>query len=634
MDCMKKTTQSFLLFFLFVFSFSKINGQSIGGTTTGAMTFCSTTNSGFVSVSGYTGTILNWQSSTDGGATWNPIANTTANQTYFNLAQTTCYQAVVQNGVFPPDTSTTVCITIYPASVGGTISGGGTYCAGSGPGTLTLSGYTGNILYWQYSTNGGATWTTIANTTPTENYLNITTNTLYWAVVQNGAMCPSDTSTQISFTINPATVAGSIGGAASVCASGNAGILNLTGYTGTILGWAYSTTSGASWVPISNTTAAQSYFGLSTTTWYHAIVQSAGCSADSTTTAIITVSPVTVAGTLTGGGVYCGSTATGTLTLSGYTGSITGWMSSITSGSSWTPIANTTSTENYSSLPLTTWYTAIVQSGVCPADTANIEIVSVAPATVAGSISGSTTVCSGANADSLILSGNVGSITGWISSVDGGTTWTPVANTTNILLYSGLTQTTMYAAIVQSGSCSIDTTVAAMITILAPFPVFAGNDTSINAGQTLVLSGSGTGTPFWTPGATLDNPAIYAPTATPVSTTTYVLAVTDINGCVNTDDIIVTVISLTFNGMVSNLFTPNGDGINDNWYIEGALNYPDIEVFVYNIYGHEIFTKKGYANDWQGTYNGSELPDGTYYYVIRFDKSTRIVKGSVDILRK
>lgn len=629
---MKQLTLSFLLFF--IFSFSKVDAQSVGGTTSGAATYCTTTNSGFVTVAGYVGTILNWQSSTDGGLTWNPISNITANQTYFNLPQTTCYQAVVQNGIFPPDTSTSVCITVYPPSIGGTISGGGTYCAGSGPGTLTLSGNTGNVLYWQFSTNGGATWTTIANTTTTENYLNITTNTLYWAVVQNGPTCPTDTSAQVSFIVDPTTVAGSVAGAASVCASGNSGTLTLSGYTGTILGWSSSTTSGASWTPIANTTTTQSYLNLTTTTWYHAIVQSGSCGADSTLDVIITVNPASVAGTLTGGGIYCGVPATGTLTLTGYTGTILGWASSTTSGATWIPIVNSTATENYTALPTTTWYTVVVQSPGCPADTANIEIVDVAPNTVAGTIASSATVCSGTNLDSLILSGNVGSVTGWIASTDGGITWTPIANTTTTLIYSGLTTTTWYAAIVQSGVCAIDTASYVVITILPPFAVFAGNDTSINAGQTLILNGTGSGTPVWTPGATLSSTTIYAPTATPATTTTYILTVTDINGCVNFDNIIVTVVPNIFNGMVSNLFTPNGDGINDNWYIEGILNFPDNEVFVYNIYGNEIYTKKAYANDWQGTYNGAELPDGTYFYVIRFDNSSRIVKGSIDILRK
>jgi gliding motility-associated-like protein len=268
-------------------------------------------------------------------------------------------------------------------------------------------------------------------------------------------------------------------------------------------------------------------------------------------------------------------------------------------------------------------------------DTSNIEIVGVAPATVAGIISSSAIVCSGTNLYTLILSGNVGNVTGWISSTDNGVTWTPIADTTTSYIYNGLTATAWFAAIVQSGSCGIDTAAYVTITILPPFAVFAGNDTSIIAGQSLILNGSGSGTPLWSNPSTLSNAGVFNPTATPTTTTTYVLNVMDINGCVNSDNIIVTVSQNIFNGVVSNLFSPNGDGINDFWYIEGIQNFPDNEVFVYNIYGNEVYTKKAYTNDWAGTYNGSDLPDGTYFYVIRFDNnSNKIVKGSIDILRK
>jgi gliding motility-associated-like protein len=109
--------------------------------------------------------------------------------------------------------------------------------------------------------------------------------------------------------------------------------------------------------------------------------------------------------------------------------------------------------------------------------------------------------------------------------------------------------------------------------------------------------------------------------------------VNDINGCYNSDTVIITVTQLVFDGMISNLFTPNNDGVNDFWYIENIMNYPDSEVLIYNIYGNQVYTKKGYMNDWDGTYNGSKLPDGTYYYVLRFDDSDIVMKGSIDILR-
>lgn len=628
---MKYLRKSFLLSLFFVVG--NTCAQSVGGITIGAVTFCTNLNSGIVSDSAYVGAILNWQSSTDGGIIWNNNSNTTDNQTYFNLNQTTCYRAIVQDGSFPPDTSTIVCITIYPESVGGTISGGGTYCDSSGAGTLTLSGSAGDILFWLSSTDSGLTWATIANTSTAENYLNLTQNTLYSAVVQSLSACPTDTSTQASFVIDPITIAGTINGTSAVCAIANSGAITLSGNNGSILGWESSINNGTNWIPITNTTATQAYLNLNQTTWYHAIVKSGSCSSDFSEPFVLNVNPVSIAGIISGGGVYCGVPATGTLTLAGFTGTIVNWLSSTDNGGSWTAIVNTSATENYTNLALTTWYKVIVQSGTCPVDTTGIEIVGVVPQTVAGTVLSSSVACSGTNIDTLFLSGNTGTITGWISSTNNGLSWNPIANTSTSQVYNGLTQTTWFAAIVQSGTCNIDTTVSAIITVAGEPAVDAGNDISIIQGQSTVLSGSGAGTPIWSPITGLSDPAVFSPTANPGSTTTYILTVTDSNSCINSDTIIITVIQGGFNGKISNLFTPNGDGINDFWYIEGIQNFPDNEVFIYNIYGKEVYTKKAYSNDWQGTYNGSELPDGTYYYVIRFDSSDKIQKGTVDILR-
>lgn len=629
--CFRKFWLCYL--FLLFLSLNSAIAQSVNGTTTGATTYCTILNSGIVTVSGFNGTILNWQSTTNGGSTWNTNANTTVNQTYFNLNQTTCYRAIVQDGAFPPDTSTVVCITIYPASVGGTIAGGGSFCDNSGAGLLTLNGSSGNILYWQTSTDNGNTWATIANATNTQSYTNITLNTLYHAVVQSNPACPTDTSAQAVFVVDPATVAGTVNGSSTVCETANSGVLTLTGAVGSVLGWQSSINNGLNWVAITNTTATQTYLNVGQTTKYRAIVKSGVCAVDTSGSAVVNVSSASVAGIISGGGNYCGIPATGTLTLSGSAGNVLNWASSTNNGVTWTNISNTSATQTYSNLPSTTQYIAVVQSGACAADTSAIETVNVAPQTVAGLISGSGVACFGTTINTLALTGNIGTVIGWISSTNNGTTWNPIFNTTSTLVYSALTQTTMYAAIVQSGSCAIDTTASFVLTVVQLPSTNAGNDATINQGESIVLNGVGTGTPMWLPITGLDNPAILLPTASPVSTTAYVLSITDINNCVNSDTVVVTVLQNVFDGKVSNLFTPNGDGINDSWYVEGIENFPDNEVVVYNIYGNEVFKTQTYLNNWKGTFNGAELPDGTYYYVIRFDSANVTVKGSVDILR-
>jgi len=75
------------------------------------------------------------------------------------------------------------------------------------------------------------------------------------------------------------------------------------------------------------------------------------------------------------------------------------------------------------------------------------------------------------------------------------------------------------------------------------------------------------------------------------------------------------------NLIIYNGFTPNGDGFNDSWFIEGIEYYPDNEVLIFNRWGDIIREIHGYDNVnafWNGTNRHNErLPDGTYYYVLK-----------------
>lgn len=92
-------------------------------------------------------------------------------------------------------------INNYAPSAGGTISGSTTACAASNSGTLTLSGYTGSVVRWEYSTDNGNTWYYVSNTTTSQSYSNLKQTTWYRAVVQNGSCAPAFSATAI-VTIN------------------------------------------------------------------------------------------------------------------------------------------------------------------------------------------------------------------------------------------------------------------------------------------------------------------------------------------------------------------------------------------------------------------------------------------------
>jgi gliding motility-associated-like protein len=63
---------------------------------------------------------------------------------------------------------------------------------------------------------------------------------------------------------------------------------------------------------------------------------------------------------------------------------------------------------------------------------------------------------------------------------------------------------------------------------------------------------------------------------------------------------------------LNNVFSPNGDGINDVWVIGNLELYPDNELIVLNRWGNEVYTQKSYLNNW----DGSDLLDGTYFFVL------------------
>lgn len=80
---------------------------------------------------------------------------------------------------------------------------------------------------------------------------------------------------------------------------------------------------------------------------------------------------------------------------------------------------------------------------------------------------------------------------------------------------------------------------------------------------------------------------------------------------------------------VSEGVTPNGDSINDRWYIKNIEHYPEARIWVYNRWGVEVFRQEGdYLNDWGATYkfNTKKLPSAAYYYQIDQDNN-----GSIDL---
>ena len=98
------------------------------------------------------------------------------------------------------------------------------------------------------------------------------------------------------------------------------------------------------------------------------------------------------------------------------------------------------------------------------------------------------------------------------------------------------------------------------------------------------------------------------------------------------EDFIVNVISdPSLDPDIPSGFTPNGDGANDTWNIR-FLDDPNAEITVINRNGQEVFSSTGYSTEWDGLYEGEELPTGTYYFVIKLSDG-RTYTGPVTLFR-
>ena len=180
---------------------------------------------------------------------------------------------------------------------------------------------------------------------------------------------------------------------------------------------------------------------------------------------------------------------------------------------------------------------------------------------------------------------------------------------------------TQYTLTVTDANCTHTDTVNVE---MYPLPlVNAGEDIEDVLGTTVTLGGAPTGLVgsvyFWTPNtnflsandSTLSNPQIEL-----LTEMDYYVFVTDTNGCSNSDTINVRPIpQIAF----PNGFTPNGDGVNDDWQIDYIDQFPESVVEVYNRWGQMLFRSVGYTQRWDGRYNGEELPVGTYYYIIELN---------------
>lgn len=172
------------------------------------------------------------------------------------------------------------------------------------------------------------------------------------------------------------------------------------------------------------------------------------------------------------------------------------------------------------------------------------------------------------------------------------------------------------------------------VTVFNAASVDAGEDVEICWGDSVELNATGGVIYEWNTDPTLSDSSIANPWASPDSTTTYPVLITNSDGCSFLDSVTVTVVTDgDCNFYVYNAFSPNGDGANETWQIKGIESYPENKVTIYNRWGDQLIEFQNYDNlgvVWDGSAaTEAALPTGTYFYVIELAGEEQVFNGWV-----
>ncbi|MEN0006276.1 MAG: gliding motility-associated C-terminal domain-containing protein [Bacteroidota bacterium] len=173
--------------------------------------------------------------------------------------------------------------------------------------------------------------------------------------------------------------------------------------------------------------------------------------------------------------------------------------------------------------------------------------------------------------------------------------------------------------VIGSNACKQDTALLEVTALQTT--ATAGPDTCIIIGEELELDASGGLVYIWEPNFDfpLSDPTIPNPIISPEDSTNYVVTIVDSTSCIIIDSVLVEVIRDIQDLRAINLITPNDDGKND------VLEFRDLGKFrtntlkVFNRWGDQVYNKVNYQSDderFDGTFNGQDLPAGTYFYVL------------------
>lgn len=605
------------------------------GEIIGDSSVCAFDNSGSIELQNYNYNIENWEFSEDDQNTWVSTGVNSVEYNFTNLQNTTFYRAILSSeyGYCDTDTSNVPFkVAVSDTTFTGYVSKDTTVCEYFNNGNLQLVNSIGNVNYWEYS-NDLTNWVRYESTLKKYPFDSLYQDTYVRASIQNGSLCKQLNSEPVLITMYPKPVVNSISNDTTVCSYYNNGSINLNDFTGQVSNWSYSIDNGITWVDTLVNSSSISYTSLTDTTIFKPFLFNDFCSKVSEVEVVVFSNDTTDAGFLDGFNQFCDIALTGQFTLLDYTGAVLKWEKS-TDGNSWNAIPGTSDVTNFSNVSNNEFYRVAVQSGVCNVKYTPVRELNIYEPTVAGTLLvGDTAYCINNLNDSIGVQTNIGDVYYWLYS-DDGITWESAYSSSNFFYLDDLVSSIDLKAVFRNGTCNEDTSEVISVDLLNLPNVDAGLDFTVLTGGVSYMNGSGDGVALWQPSTGLVDSTSFTTEVLPLESIYYKLYVTDLNGCVNYDSVFVDLeLDTPIFNLISNVITPNGDGKNDNWFIDGIEKYSDSHVVIFDQYGSVVYETDNYMNDWDATFNGSYLPNGTYFYYLTFKENNEFVyKGSITIV--
>lgn len=264
----------------------------------------------------------------------------------------------------------------------------------------------------------------------------------------------------------------------------------------------------------------------------------------------------------------------------------------------------------------TTYSVQYVTNGACPDSTTVMVTVLYKPAAPL-IIAVDSIYCPGENLSALSVATGT-STANWMLGSSSSTVLGTDATFTPATLSNG--DNYIYVVLVDGSTCISDAdSVNYYLSDISSMT--AGVDVQTCLGSLIQLNATGADTYQWTANPNLSETDIADPTAQIDDADFYIVTMSDTYGCVKSDTVNVTLLPLEDCHVETyNSFSPNDDGKNDFWEIDGIEGYPENTVIIFNRWGDKLIEFENYNNQtviWDGSNkSGNPVQAGTYYYVV------------------